>query len=143
MYEIEYFILCIIIIVVLRFWDTNNLPMAIIMIIGLTFNIASVIYKSIVYKKNDIRNIIRKILILIVSIVYLVSIISYLNSWKLQGGNNTPPRVIFTVMLNIVNTYFMFGRRLQLIIIMCSWRVSKKCRYYIILSLNYRSELKL
>lgn len=143
MYEIEYFILCITIIVVLRFWDTNNLPMAIIMIIGLTFNIASVIYKSIVYKKNDIKNIIRKILILIVSIVYLVSIISYLNSWKLQGGNNTPPRVIFTVMLNIVNTYFMFGRRLQLIIIMCSWRVSKKCRYYIILSLNYRSELKL
>ena len=43
MYEIEYFILCITIIVVLRFWDTNNLPMAIIMIIGLTFNIASVI----------------------------------------------------------------------------------------------------
>ena len=80
MYEIEYFILCITIIVVLRFWDTNNLPIAIIMIIGLTFNIASVIYKSIVYKKNDIRNIIRKILILIVSIVYLVSIISYLNS---------------------------------------------------------------
>lgn len=143
MYEIEYFILCITIIVALRFWDTNNLPMAIIMIIGLTFNIASVIYKSIVYKKNDIKNIIRKILILIVSIVYLVSIISYLNSWKLQGGNNTSPRVIFTVMLNIVNTYFMFGRRLQLIIIMCSWRVSKKCRYYIILSLNYRSELKL
>ena len=60
MYEIEYFILCITIIVVLRFWDTNNLPMAIIMIIGLTFNIASVIYKSIVYKKNDIKNIIRK-----------------------------------------------------------------------------------
>lgn len=55
MYEIEYFILCITIIVVLRFWDTNNLPIAIIMIIGLTFNIASVIYKSIVYKKNDIR----------------------------------------------------------------------------------------
>lgn len=80
MYEIEYFILCITIIVVLRFWDTNNLPMAIIMIIGLTFNIASVIYKSIVYKKNDIKNIIRKILILIVSIVYLVLIISYLNS---------------------------------------------------------------
>lgn len=79
MYEIEYFILCITFIVVLRFWDTNNLPIAIIMIIGLTF-IASVIYKSIVYKKNDIRNIIRKILILIVSIVYLVSIISYLNS---------------------------------------------------------------
>ena len=71
MYEIEYFILCITFIVVLRFWDTNNLPMAIIMIIGLTFNIASVIYKSIVYKKNDIKNIIRKILILIVSIVYL------------------------------------------------------------------------
>lgn len=80
MYEIEYFILCMTIIVVLRCWDTNNLPIAIIMIIGLTFNIASVIYKSIVYKKNDIRNIIRKILILIVSIVYLVSIISYLNS---------------------------------------------------------------
>lgn len=80
MYEIEYFILFITIIVVLRFWDTNNLPMAIIMIIGLTFNIASVIYKSIVYKKNDIKNIIRKVLILIVSIVYLVSIISYLNS---------------------------------------------------------------
>ena len=142
MYEIEYFILFITIIVVLRFWDTNNLPIAIIMIIGLTFNIASVIYKSIVYKKNDIRNIVWKILILIVSIVYLVSIISYLNSWKLQGGNNTPPRVIFTVMLNIVNTYFMFGRRLQLIIIMCSFRLSKKWRYYIILSLNYRSELK-
>ena len=50
MYEIEYFILCITIIVVLRFWDTNNLPIAIIMSLGMIYNIASVIYYSFVYK---------------------------------------------------------------------------------------------
>jgi hypothetical protein len=51
MYGTEYFIICICCIIVSRFWETNNLPIAIIMIVGLAFNIASIIYKSIVYKK--------------------------------------------------------------------------------------------
>jgi len=45
------------------------------MIVGLAFNIASIIYKSIVYKKNDIRNIIEKCFILIGSIILFVGII--------------------------------------------------------------------
>lgn len=51
MYGTEYFIICICCIIVSRFWETNNLPIAVIMIVGLAFNIASIIYKSIVYKK--------------------------------------------------------------------------------------------
>lgn len=53
MYGVEYFIICICCIIISRFWETNNLPIAIIMIVGLAFNIASIIYKTIVYKKND------------------------------------------------------------------------------------------
>lgn len=83
MYGTEYFIICICCIIVSRFWETNNLPIAIIMIVGLAFNIASIIYKSIVYKKNDIRNIIEKCFILIGSIILFVGIILLFNKWEI------------------------------------------------------------
>lgn len=80
MYGVEYFIICICCIIISRFWETNNLPIAIIMIVGLAFNIASIIYKTIVYKKNDIRSIIEKCFILIGSIILFVGIILLLKN---------------------------------------------------------------
>lgn len=83
MYGTEYFIICICCIIVSIFWETNNLSIAVIMIVGLAFNIASIIYKSIVYKKNDIRNIIEKCFILIGSIILFVGIILLFKKWEI------------------------------------------------------------
>ena len=53
MYETERLILSVTLLVVLVSWDKDNLPITIVIITGLIFNIVSVIYKSIVYKQND------------------------------------------------------------------------------------------
>lgn len=58
MYETERLILSVTLLVVLVSWDKDNLPITIVIITGLIFNIVSVIYKSIVYKQNDKKNII-------------------------------------------------------------------------------------
>lgn len=57
MYETERLILSVTLLVVLVSWDKDNLPITIVIITGLIFNIVSVIYKSIVYKQNDKKNI--------------------------------------------------------------------------------------
>lgn len=56
MYETERLILSVTLLVVLVSWDKDNLPITIVIITGLIFNIVSVIYKSIVYKQNDKKN---------------------------------------------------------------------------------------
>lgn len=80
MYETERLILSVILLVVLVSWDKDNLPITIVIITGLIFNIVSVIYKSIVYKQNDKKNNFEKSNIFIFSVIYLVLYMLHLNN---------------------------------------------------------------
>ena len=80
MYETERLILSVTLLVVLVSWDKDNLPITIVIITGLIFNIVSVIYKSIVYKQKDKKNIIEKCNIFIFSVIYLVLYMLPLNN---------------------------------------------------------------
>lgn len=80
MYETERLILSVTLLVVLVSWDKDNLPITIVIITGLIFNIVSVIYKSIVYKQKDKKNIIEKCNIFIFSVIYLVLYMLHLNN---------------------------------------------------------------
>lgn len=68
MYETERLILSVTLLVVLVSWDKDNLPITIVIITGLIFNIVSVIYKSIVYKQNDKKILLRNVIYLFLAL---------------------------------------------------------------------------
>lgn len=68
MYETERLILSVTLLVVLVSWDKDNLPITIVIITGLIFNIVSVIYKSIVYNKTIKKILLRNVIYLFLAL---------------------------------------------------------------------------